>query len=117
MSRREECSFCQADQHVCRMCKFYDAAAAGQCTEERAEDIFDKERANFCGYFEPQANAYRPEQTVDNDEVQAQLEALFGGDKSAQSKTSSTKNPPMYDDAVAELQKLFEEFDKKKTDR
>ena len=50
MSRREECDNCQADQHVCNMCLYYEA---GRCNEERAEHISDTERANFCDYFKP----------------------------------------------------------------
>ncbi len=58
VSRREECAACGADQHVCKMCRFYDANIAHQCSEERAEEITDKESANFCDFFEPRANAW-----------------------------------------------------------
>lgn len=53
LSRREVCSACDADQHVCKMCRFYNTNSADACTEDRAEAVTEKERANFCDYFEP----------------------------------------------------------------
>ena len=51
--RTEECRACRAELHVCRMCRFYDLSKAKQCAEPVAEPVQSKERANFCGYFEP----------------------------------------------------------------
>ncbi len=77
-SRREECPACGADQHVCKLCKFYDPGSAEACAEERSESVSDKETANFCDYFSPTPNAYvgknRPAQAAAEDE----LAALFG---------------------------------------
>lgn len=56
MSRREECGACGADQHVCKMCVFFNDSGRGGCKEERAEWISDCERANFCDYFKPSLN-------------------------------------------------------------
>jgi len=47
------------------------------CEEPIAEPITDKERANFCGYFEPRADAYRPPGDTEV-EARASLDALFG---------------------------------------
>ena len=51
--RTEECRACRAELHVCRMCRFYDLTKAKQCAEPVADPVLNKERANFCGYFEP----------------------------------------------------------------
>lgn len=79
VSRREECEACGAEIHVCRQCRHYDARIANQCREERAEDVSDKERANFCDYYDPRPDAFTPGDSAAEAEAKAQLEALFGG--------------------------------------
>jgi hypothetical protein len=49
--KNEECSYCYADLHCCRMCEFYDPKAYNQCREPNAERIVEKEKANYCDYF------------------------------------------------------------------
>ena len=49
--RRDECSKCHSDLHVCRNCKHYDTAAYNSCREPQAERVVDKDRSNFCDYF------------------------------------------------------------------
>ena len=49
--RNEECPYCFASLHCCRMCKFYDKTAYNQCRETNADRIVEKEKANFCDYF------------------------------------------------------------------
>ena len=78
MGRREECPHCTADQHVCRMCEFYDTSVAKSCREPIADEVRDKERANFCGYFKPRPNAFRQRGSAEADEAKAKLAALFG---------------------------------------
>jgi ribosomal protein L40E len=77
LGRRDECPECHAELHVCRLCAFFDPRVAKQCREPVAEEVMDKERANFCGYFEPRPGAYeaKPSSTP----ARAELEALFGG--------------------------------------
>lgn len=53
VQRRDECERCGADLHCCRNCRFYDPARHNECSEPQAERVVDKERANFCDYFEP----------------------------------------------------------------
>jgi len=50
--RREECSNCGADVHVCRNCKNYDKNAYNECREPQAEVVKERDRANFCDFFE-----------------------------------------------------------------
>lgn len=76
MSRREECPKCTADQHVCKMCEFYDNT--GRCNEERAEDVSDHERANFCDYFKPIHNALSVSTQDKSAAAKIQLAELFG---------------------------------------
>ncbi|MDX1459926.1 MAG: hypothetical protein R3348_02620 [Xanthomonadales bacterium] len=62
---------------MCRMCRFFDEMAPGQCAEDDAEDVKEKELANFCEYFEPTAGAFDPHRKSEADRAREALEALF----------------------------------------
>jgi hypothetical protein len=79
-SRSDECRACRAELHVCRMCRFYDRSKAKSCAEPVADEVHDKDRANFCGYFEPASGRYRPADAGADRSWDA-LEALFGPKK------------------------------------
>ena len=93
LPRHEECPHCQAQLHVCRMCIFFDSASAQQCREPVAELVSDKQRANFCGYFQINPHAF----TASTDQAVAsgrELDALFGSESSeAASETRSDESP------------------------
>lgn len=74
--RAAECTACHADLHVCRMCEFYDTRVARSCRETVAEEVIDKERANFCGYFTI-SGAHGPAAAA-TVAARAQLDELFG---------------------------------------
>ena len=78
LRRLEECRACHAELHVCRMCEFYDTSKAKHCRETIAEEVKDKQRANFCDYFKPTPAAYQPGVLSAADKARADLEALFG---------------------------------------
>jgi hypothetical protein len=78
LSRLAKCPACKADLHVCRMCEFYDRTVSKMCREPIAEEVKDKQRANFCGYLQPNPRAYA---ATDRDKAgsgKSELEALFG---------------------------------------
>ena len=50
--RAEKCAACGADLHVCLNCRHYDQSAYNQCREPQAERVLDKDRGNFCDYFD-----------------------------------------------------------------
>ena len=55
--------------------------ATGRLTEHTlaiAEEVKDKQAANFCDSFRPTPAAYRPEAVSAADKARAELEALFG---------------------------------------
>ncbi len=78
--RTDECRACRAQLHVCRMCRFYDTGKANGCAEPVADEVQDKTRANFCGYFQPAAGRGPPQEAA-GDRALAALEALFGSKK------------------------------------
>ena len=58
LRRLEECRKCGAELHVCKLCEWYSIGVAKHCREPIAEEVKDKERANFCDYFKPRPGAY-----------------------------------------------------------
>lgn len=83
LRRRDECPACGADLHVCRMCEFYDTSVAKSCREPVAEEVTDKERAQFCDYFRAQPGLHAAGGVSKGDEARVQLEAMFGVDSTA----------------------------------
>ena len=52
MQRRDTCTHCGADLHVCKNCKLYDPNIHNQCREPEAAFIRDREESNFCAHFD-----------------------------------------------------------------
>jgi hypothetical protein len=102
LRRLDECRQCHAELHVCKLCEWYSISVAKHCREPIAEEVKDKERANFCDYFKPRDNAYSTANTDAAAKAQAELEALFGG-----RKATDTPQPSAADRARAELEALF----------
>lgn len=89
VSRREECLFCHADQHVCKMCKEFDGSA--HCQEPRAEEPKDREKANFCDYFLPSFQNFVKAKNTSAENAKAKLAELFGEDTIDIVNTSNTQ--------------------------
>lgn len=60
------------------MCRFYDPAVTEQCTEDDAEEVREKERANFCDYFRPGTGAFDPAALEAENRAKSSLDSLFG---------------------------------------
>ncbi|HEY6641538.1 hypothetical protein [Povalibacter sp.] len=101
LRRLEECRACHAELHVCKLCEWYDIGVAKHCREPIAEEVKDKERANFCDYFKPRPDAYATAPLDAAAKARAQLAALFGGGSAAEAQPSAA------DKARAELDALF----------
>lgn len=50
--RGDSCHSCGSDIKVCLNCRFYDANSYNECREPSADRVVDKDRANFCEFFE-----------------------------------------------------------------
>jgi hypothetical protein len=90
IERRDECPACRAQLYVCKFCEFYDTRVAKHCREPVADEVKDKEHANFCGYFKPNPKAHVATDTSDANKARAALDALFGGPAPASSSPSAT---------------------------
>ena len=53
IGRSDVCPRCKSAVKCCRNCRFYERSAHNHCREPAAEWVPDKERSNFCEYFEP----------------------------------------------------------------
>lgn len=112
LRRLEECPACGADLHVCRMCEFYDERVAKKCREPVADEVKDKERANFCDYLRPRADAFTAPEHGAAHQAHADLEALFG---LRGAPGEAPKGAPMQaDEARSKLEQLFDLDDKSK---
>jgi hypothetical protein len=89
LSRLAECPKCRAYLHACRLCVSFDPRLARKCREQDAEEVADKEHANFCAYFKAKPDAYRPGGEARTQAARAKLDDLFGaGDKTNQKPES-----------------------------
>jgi hypothetical protein len=101
LRRLEECRKCGAELHVCKLCEWYSVSVAKHCREPIAEEVKDKERANFCDYFKPRPAAHATADVAASSKARSELDALFGGTKNPAAEPSAA------DRARAELDKLF----------
>jgi hypothetical protein len=102
LPRHEECPHCHAQLHVCRMCVFFDTTLAQQCREPVADLVSDKQRANFCGYFQVNPHAFTPSSDQGAD-ARRQLDALFGDQAS-----ETASEPNSAEDALRDqLEQMF----------
>src|SRR5688572_27453135 len=77
LRRLDACKSCNAELHVCRMCLEYDTAVAKHCREPIAEEVREKDRANFCDYFKPRPDAYKPRNQAEIEKSRNALDDLF----------------------------------------
>ncbi|MGE0372315.1 MAG: hypothetical protein AB7Q01_10560 [Gammaproteobacteria bacterium] len=91
LARLAECPSCRAQLHVCRMCRYFDTKAAQQCREPVADLVTDKQRANFCGYFQIRPDAFIPDSGKAG-ESRREMEALFGGTVTPASESRSQED-------------------------
>ena len=107
-SRQEECSHCRADLHACKACRHFDSRIAQACREDRADFVLEKERANFCDYFQPNTRAFRQQDNAGARAARTQLAELFGEEPPSDGEQDDQSIPlSESDQALAELKRLF----------
>jgi len=92
LSRLAECPKCRAYLHSCRLCQFYNPRLTSQCDEERAEEVRDKEGANFCDWFKPRPDAHRPRGEGKTQAAKAGLDDLFGSAQTSGGKVETARD-------------------------
>lgn len=78
--RTEICPSCRAELRCCLNCASYDARAAYQCRDRRAEPVLEKDRGNFCEFFQFAVRTYTAPAGAPSREQAARdaLKSLFG---------------------------------------
>ena len=74
--RQQTCPKCDSYMHVCYNCRFFDELAHNQCRESEVRFVKEKDKANFCTYFEPTDNTKGRENTR-ADDARKKLEDMF----------------------------------------
>jgi predicted RNA-binding Zn-ribbon protein involved in translation (DUF1610 family) len=75
--RETNCLECGKATRVCRNCRWFAPGRPNDCEEPVAEEVKEKERANFCDYFEPSVDAGSGEGTGSQEELLKAAEDLF----------------------------------------
>ena len=78
--RSDSCSDCNSDLHVCKNCRFYAPGHHNQCQETQAEWVSDKERSNFCDYFQASEQdqiGLQKKSSVRKENIKASFDQLF----------------------------------------
>jgi hypothetical protein len=78
--RASICPSCSKELKICLNCRFYSPGAHWECLESIPEPVTDKERSNFCDYFQfrdsPARGQDRPTQR--HDQAKQDFGRLFG---------------------------------------
>jgi hypothetical protein len=77
IGRSDSCPKCDSDLHCCRNCRHYSPNAHNQCSETQADWVKEKDRANYCDYFDPRRRAVGGSVTGRVQDARARFEGLF----------------------------------------
>ena len=93
--RDSSCESCRHDYRACRQCRHYDPALNNACRETEAELVEDKERRNFCEFFDFNPAPFRAasRDTSREARARAKLEGLFksGGGQVAPDRATDAR--------------------------
>lgn len=77
--RNTTCSKCGRDLRCCFNCKFYEPGSQWDCRESISEGVTDKEKANFCDFFQYIDKDAKSPSDDKAKKAKADLLKLFGG--------------------------------------
>jgi hypothetical protein len=89
---------------VCRLCRFFNPRVSDACDEPVAAPVIDKDRANFCEYFQARKGAYLAQDDAVVRAAHDQLTTLFGAPP-GERRDGDTHDPS--GDARGRLDDLF----------
>jgi hypothetical protein len=83
IQRTDSCPHCRSDLKCCLNCRLHDPGANNQCREPQAEWVAEKDKANFCEFFEFRETSAlshpgRGGARADARNARAAFDALFG---------------------------------------
>ncbi len=89
ISRRDQCTACGADLHVCRLCGFYAPGRSKACRETVVDEVTVKDKANFCDYFQARPAAHDAGVAEREAAARQALQSLFGDTPAPTSATEA----------------------------
>jgi len=108
LGRQDTCTHCGADTRVCKNCKNYDRAYNNECREEHAPRVVEKEKSNFCEWFQPRAGAFSASGGAPaKSELKSAADALFGKKAVNPTAPGTPAAPSPADQAKAAAEALF----------
>ena len=76
--RTEVCPRCGFSLRSCSNCEYYDEVAESRCREPNAGPVEDKERANFCPFYQVAVTPHRmPPRPVTRESLKEKWDSLF----------------------------------------
>lgn len=94
--RLAKCRNCEADLHVCLMCRYYNPRYSTRCEHEMAEPAREIDLANFCHYLKLRPNAHVEKVYDQSKQAEEKLKALFGSeDKDLNKEENISAQDPM----------------------
>ncbi|RMF93986.1 MAG: hypothetical protein D6734_08860 [Candidatus Schekmanbacteria bacterium] len=77
VSRNDTCPHCGNDIHCCLNCTFFDESKHNKCAETQAEWVSDRERRNYCEYFNLKSQEDMQASAKEKEEARRRAESLF----------------------------------------
>ncbi len=77
VSRQDTCDKCGKDVRVCRNCRHFDKSANNECREEQAPRQVEKEKSNFCEWFQANTGAVKGANAPTKNDLKSASDALF----------------------------------------
>jgi hypothetical protein len=77
LGRQDSCESCGRDTRVCKNCRHYDKNANNECREEQAMRVVDKEKGNFCEWFQVRMGGVAATGAPTKDALKSAADALF----------------------------------------
>lgn len=106
IARQAACSNCFYELHCCRLCRHYDEEKTVHCFEDRADPPLQKENANFCEFYAPQAGAFDTKTARNGAPAMNALDTLFGAEQDQESDAANSETDTL-DSARKRLDDLF----------
>ena len=86
------------------MCEFFDPNVPNQCREDDADDVHEKERANFCEWFRPGTDVFDAARAAKEEKSNDALASLF---TSGGAEPQEPSEPSADDAAQSAAEDLF----------
>lgn len=77
LTSKDECPHCRISLRCCLNCRFYDEGKPNKCAEPQADRVTNKDKANYCNYFEPASDTDSSYQERSQEKSRKQFDDLF----------------------------------------